>query len=206
MAVPAPAIITCPQWQAEPPKRRPQLAGRPARIIEHHTAGLGPRQDTSPPDVRAEAVAYARALQHLHMVVNGWDDSGHNFLVMQSGLILQGRWGSVTAIEHGRMVVSAHCPGQNDQPGIEHENVGQQTLTPAQWAATVHLQAWIADRCRIRPTELYGHRVFYPTACPGAVAAEIPQLRSDVAAVLTKFGRGGPTRRLRPLTPRLRKG
>jgi hypothetical protein len=206
LAVPAPEIITCAQWGAMAPTRRPTLTPRPARIIEHHTAGLAPAAVGEPVEPRAQGSADARALQHLHMVVNGWDDSGHNFLVMRTGVILQGRWGSVTAIEHGRMVVSAHCPGQNDQPGIEHENIDQQTLTAEQHAATVHLQAWIADRCQIRPTELYGHRAFYPTACPGAIAAAIPQLIADVAAELTLSGRGGPKRRLWPLTPRLRKG
>jgi hypothetical protein len=38
--------------------------------------------------------------------------------------VLQGRWLTVSAIEAGHMVVSAHCPGQNGQIGIEHEHLG----------------------------------------------------------------------------------
>jgi hypothetical protein len=206
VAVPAPPIVVCSQWGANPPTRRPELCGRPARIVVHHTAGHGPATVPGPAGELEAAKAYARALQHLHQQVNGWADSGHNFLVMRSGLILQGRWGTVTAIEHGRMVVSAHCPGQNDQPGVEHENLGDEAMTPQQHQASVDLLAWIADRCAIRPTELYGHSVFYPTACPGSLAAGIPRLRLDVAAELTLSHRGGPKRRLWPLTPRLRKG
>lgn len=206
MAVPAPKIVTCAQWHANPPTRRPRLAPRPARIVVHHTAGHGPAVVPGHGGVTEQAVAYARALQHLHQQVNGWDDSGHNFLVMRSGIILQGRWGTVTAVEHGRMVVSAHCPGQNGQPGVEHENEGAEALTAEQHAATVHLQAWIADRCSISPTEIYGHNVFYATACPGAIAGAVPRIRADVAAELTLSRRGGPKRRLLPLTPRLGRG
>lgn len=206
MAVPAPRIITCSQWGAAPAKHWPSLTPRPARIIVHHTAGHGAESSGSPDGVLQAAIGYARALQHQHMNVNGWDDSGHNFLVMRSGLILQGRWGTVRAIEHGRMVMSAHCPGQNDQPGIEHENIGAEGLTAEQHAASVHLMAWIADRCTIRPTELYGHRVFYNTACPGTIMQAIPALRADVAAELTMSHRGGAKRRLLPLRPRLARG
>lgn len=186
--VPAPPIITCPQWGAKPARGRIVLAGVPERIIEHHTAGhSNPARSPNGID-RNVAIDYARALQHFHQDTNGWIDSGHSFLVMRSGIILQGRWGTVTAIEHGRMVVSAHCPGQNDQPGIEHEHNGTETMTPAQYAATVQLQAWIASLTRMRPTELYPHRRYYATACPANLVDVIPQLRVDVARLLTTHG------------------
>lgn len=185
----APPIITCPQWGAKPARGKIGLAGRPDKIVEHHTAGHAPGVDGAGNGDREKAVYYARALQHLHQHTNGWIDSGHSFLVMRSGIILQGRWGTVTAIEHGRMVVSAHCPGQNDQPGIEHEHAGGESFTPLQWTATVWLQAWIADRCAIRPTELYPHRKFYATACPANLADDIPRLRLAVASKLTAGGK-----------------
>lgn len=195
--VPAPAIFTCPKWGAKPPRGKIVLAGVPDKIVEHHTAGH------APPDVGGDrapgtiAIEYARALQHLHQDVNGWIDSGHSFLVMRSGAIMQGRWGTVTAIEHGRMVISAHCPGQNDQPGIEHEHAGGETMTQLQLDATVHLQAWIASHCGIRPTELYPHRRYYATACPANLVDVIPELRVRVAALLTKHGYY-PRRRFTP--------
>lgn len=185
----APPIITCPQWGAKPPRGKIKLAGRPTLIVEHHTAGHALSTHSDPDHDRAQAIAYARALQHSHQDTNGWIDSGHSFLVMRSGIILQGRWGTVTAIEHGRMVISAHCPGQNDQPGIEHEHAGGETFTRLQWTATVWLQAWIADRCAIRPTALHPHREFYATACPANLADSIPALRLDVASKLTAGGK-----------------
>lgn len=198
MPVVAPPIITCPAWGALPPRVKPTLTGRPVRSIFHHTAGHAPGNPEHGDDPRLCAIHYARALQRQHMDVNGWADSGHNFLVMRSGLILQGRWGTVTAIEHGRMVVSAHCPGQNDQPGIEHEHAGGEPMTPAQLAASVHLHAWIFSRCSIRPTEIEPHRRYYATACPANLADQLPAFRAMVAAALTAGG--APQRgRLTPL-------
>lgn len=186
--VPAPAIVTCPQWGAKPPRGKIVLAGVPDKLVEHHTAGHAARALAAGYDAFDQAVEYARALQHLHQVVNGWVDSGHSFLVMRSGVICQGRWGTVTAIEHGRMVVSAHCPGQNDQPGIEHEHLVGEQLTPQQLGTTVHLQAWICSRTGIRPTELYPHRRYYATDCPDTVVDVIPKLRAGVAWWLTQYG------------------
>lgn len=187
MPVERPPIIVPSQWGARPPKQRPRIVGRPVRIIEHHTAGHGPFLPVATD--RERAIAYARVIQRQHMDVNGWNDSGHSFLVMRSGIILVGRWGTLTAIQHGRMVESAHCPGQNDQPGIEHEHKGAEGWTVAQWDATVHLQAWIASRCGIRPTELEPHSRCYATACPSTLGERIPELRAAVATFLNEHGR-----------------
>lgn len=193
--VKAPVMLTCPQWGARPARHAPQVAGRPSLIVEHHTDGHAGIERSLARTPYNEAVSYARALQHLHMEVNGWSDSGHSFLVMRSGIILQGRWGTVRAIESGRMVVSAHCPGMNDQPGIEHEHLPGEPFTAAQLAATVRLQAWICAQCGIRPTELYPHRRFYATACPGNLGDDIPRLRLLVAQALTAGGPRQPARR-----------
>lgn len=189
MSIPAPPIVTCRQWGARPPLHKPTLTGRPVRSIFHATAGHAPRVADAPGSNFVQAIAYAGALQADMMDRRGWSDSGHTFLVMRSGVIVQGRWGSVTAIEHGRMVVSAHCPGQNDQPGIEHEHVDGDTLTPLQEAATVWLHAWIFDRCNIRPTNIYPHGLYYATSCPGDLFGVITMIRLHVAAKLTAGGR-----------------
>lgn len=191
--IPAPPIIVCSEWGARKPRAKPRLVGRPVRIIEHHTDGHGKGHATTLAQAREQGILYARSIQNYHMDSNGWNDTGQSFTVMRSGIILQGRWGTVTAIEAGRMVESAHCPGQNDQPGIEHEHLPGEPITPMQADATVWLQAWICDRSGIRPTELYGHGHFYATACPSNLTANIPGLRLDVANVLNKHGRGNPS-------------
>jgi hypothetical protein len=115
---------------------------------------------------------------------NGWNDSGHNFLVTRGGFILEGRHGTVAAIKAGRMVVSAHCPGQNDQPGIEHEHIGTEAMTPIQREASVWLHAWICRHCTIPPSHIYPHKQFFATSCPGVLNNALPKLRLDVAAAL----------------------
>jgi N-acetylmuramoyl-L-alanine amidase len=182
----APRIVTCREWGARPPRRAAVLCGPPRRIIVHHTAGHA----TDAGSWYERAVAYARMLQAFHMDDHGWNDSGHNFLVCRGGQILEGRHGSLFAVKAGRMVVSAHCPGQNDQPGIEHEHLGDEALTAVQKAASMWLHSFICARTGIRPSELHPHSAFHPTDCPTAgVVAWLPELRRAVARELAKrFG------------------
>ena len=79
--------------------------------------GPPPELDQDRVESRDEAIAFAKAIQRDHMHRPPPDgpfiDSGHNFLVTRSGLVLEGRHGSVAAIMDGVMVQSAHCPSQN---------------------------------------------------------------------------------------------
>lgn len=171
---PQPDIVTCAQWKARPASGRIKQSGKPIRTVLHHTAGVGGR----------DKKAYARTIQNFHMDTNGWVDSGHNFLVCVDGTILEGRHGSVSAIFSGLMVVSAHCPGQNGQPGVEHEEKDG-PMTALQFEASVRLHAWISDRCHVPINDLYRpHREFYATACPGDLYGQIPALRAAVNAAL----------------------
>ena len=177
-------MVTCREWGARPPRHPTVLARRPVRIIVHHTEGRAPEVGGSRSSLAA-AMAYARDLQALHMDERGWNDSGHNFLVTQAGHVLEGRQGSLRAIVSGRMVVSAHCPGQNDQPGIEHEHWGLEALTPAQKAASVWLHAFVCRRTGVAPHRLYPHSAYFDTDCPTrAVLAWLPELREAVAREL----------------------
>jgi hypothetical protein len=87
-------------------------------------------------------------------------------------------------VQKGKMVASAHCPNENDQPGVEIEHNGNEAMTPIQREAAVWLFAWIC-KCGVIPaTHIYGHRDFYATSCPGVLYARLPQFRVDVAAAL----------------------
>jgi hypothetical protein len=180
-------IVTCPAWGARKPRQPITTAGRAHRVIFHHTAShhreIAPARSAD----LAEAVRYARDVQTFHMDRNGWIDSGHNFLVMRSGIILQGRWLTVGAIEAGHMVVSAHCPGQNGQIGIEHEHLGAELMPDAQREASARLLAWIAwqyGATAILPVD--PHSEHFATACPANLKAEIPRVRAMGAAILRK--------------------
>jgi hypothetical protein len=176
------SIILVDEWGAAPPTQQPARVGKPDKIIFHHTAGHHPNLDQDGGESRAEAFAYAKAIQRDHMHRNPpLIDTGQNFLVTRSGLVLEGRHGSVAAIMDGAMVDSAHCPGENHNPGIEHEHIGDEPLTAAQRQASLFIHAFICHHTGISPTEVHGHREFFATDCPGALAASLPQFRLDLA-------------------------
>lgn len=178
-------LITCPQWGARQPKQAITTVGRAQRIIFHHTAGHHPEISLPDSESVAEAIRYAQAIQDFHMDVNGWIDSGHNFLVCRNGVVLQGRWLTVSTIEAGHMVVSAHCPGQNTNIGIEHEHLGTEVMTTAQRRASAELQAWIARYYHLSaPLPVAPHSQFFATACPANLKAEISVIRAMAARLL----------------------
>jgi N-acetylmuramoyl-L-alanine amidase-like protein len=182
-------IITCPEWKALEPNGVVTWCAKSQRIIFHHTDGHHPEIAQPATESRAESIAYAHAIQRFHMNVNGWIDSGHNFLVCRNGLILQGRWFTVTAIETGKMVVSAHCPGQNKQIGIEHEHKQGEPMTAAQRNSSARLMAWIADQYRrSRPLPAFPHSKYFATDCPDNLRAEIPHIVALAQAILAEEG------------------
>lgn len=176
-------IVTCHEWGARKPKSGLEVVPRAQRIIFHHTAGHHPEISGPGDESYAECVKYAQAIQDYHMS-EGWIDSGHNFLVCRNGVVLQGRWLSVSAIQAGHMVRSAHCPGQNNQVGIEHEHAGTEPMTIAQRRASAELQAWIARHYgKVTPLPVDPHSAHFATACPANLKDEIQRIR-DMAQQL----------------------
>jgi|tagenome__1003787_1003787.scaffolds.fasta_scaffold20618922_1 hypothetical protein len=176
------AIVRAADWGAVAPTGQIIRVGRPTKIIFHHTDGHHPELDHQPGDSLAEAKAFARAIQrdHMHRTPTPFIDSGHNFLVTRSGHILEGRHGSLDAINAGVMVGSAHCVGQNSQPGIEHEHIGGEAMTPAQRRASLFLHELICRKTGIRPGAIHGHGEFNPTECPGALKGELADFRHQL--------------------------
>jgi hypothetical protein len=174
-------IIPTDQWGAVPSKGPIVPAGTPTEIIFHHTDGHHPNLDNKPSESRAEGAAYARSLQHDHMVNRGFIDSGHNFLVTRSGHIFEGRHGSKDAIKAGKMVVSAHCIGHNTQPGIEHEQRGGEPMTAKQREASLWLHALICRKTGMKPSAIHEHREFNATECPGVLRDDLKAFRRDLA-------------------------
>jgi hypothetical protein len=186
-------IITCPNWGAVEPRHGLSSiiwTPRPAaRIIFHHTAGHHRNVDQVPTQSKLESIFYARDIQAFHMrpepAGRGWNDSGHNFLVCRNGVILQGRWRTVMAIQHRKMVVSAHCPGQNDQIGIEHEHKGTEEMTKIQKEASAWLQAWIASQYgRTTPLPVHPHSKYFATSCPVNLAEDMAGIRAEAGRLL----------------------
>ncbi|ANZ36517.1 hypothetical protein BBK82_11020 [Lentzea guizhouensis] len=185
-AVPLPRaefpVHSCQAWDARPPGEGIEIVSRlPERILVHHSTSPN-LEDYS----IARAYEHARWIQDLHMDQNGWPDSGQHFSNSRGGFVVEGRHGSLTALHHGdRTVVGAHCPGQNDCAiGIENEGLYVDVLPPqAQWDSLVAFCAHLCFRYGIPTSEIYGHRDFLVTQCPGdALYAQLPRLRSEVTA------------------------
>ncbi len=179
----SPGIAGCTTWGAQPPKRAVTvLASRPTKIIIHHTAGAN-STDYS----QSHAFALARQIQQNHFA-KGWIDSGQHFTNSRGGYVMEGRHRSLEVLRGGAYQVrGAHCEGQNDVAvGIENEGTYSSVQPPqALYDQLVALCAYICQQYRIPSSQIYGHRDFYATACPGdRLYAMLPQLRSDVAARL----------------------
>jgi len=171
-------------WGARAPSSPVSIvAERPNKILIHHTATAN-TTDLS----QAAAYSLARSIQRHHMDTNGWIDSGQHFTISRGGYVLEGRHRSLETLRGGTGVVTgAHCPGQNSQAiGIENEGTYTSVLPPAGQYDTI--VAFCADICRaygLAATEIYGHRDFRATSCPGDLFySRLPQLRTDVARAL----------------------
>ncbi|QDY08460.1 N-acetylmuramoyl-L-alanine amidase [Micromonospora sp. HM134] len=178
-----PVIANCATWGARPPSSPVSVVeNRPNKIIVHHTA-FPNSTDYS----LAHAYANSRAIQNLHMDGNGWLDSGQHFTNSRGGQLTEGRHGSLYALLHGQtMVQGAHCVGQNSQAiGIENDGIYVDVQPPqALWDSLVVFCAFTCQQYGIPASQIYGHKNFASTQCPGLLHDRLPELRSAVAARL----------------------
>lgn len=179
-------ITSCADWNAREPSNPVKMLSKPpVRILVHHTATAN-RKEVAESDLKV----LARAIQDFHMDNNGWIDSGHHFLINRGGLIAEGRHRSLEALQSGRQFVEgAHCPNQN-QTAIGIENQGSYTQVDPPGGMLSSLRALCAYACvqyGIDPGQLYGHRDYRDTACPGdRLYALLPWLRNQVGQLLGK--------------------
>ncbi|KOV89822.1 N-acetylmuramoyl-L-alanine amidase [Nocardia sp. NRRL S-836] len=182
-APPAVPVHSCADWGARPPAGLIEVVNRkPQRILIHHSTS--PNLDDQS---IGRAYEHARWIQNVHMDQNGWVDSGQHFSNSRGGIVVEGRHGSLAALESGTsMVAGAHCPGQNDVAiGIENEGLYMDISPPVtQWESLVAFCAHLCFRYGIPTSEIFGHRDFTVTQCPGdALYALLPRLRSEVTAL-----------------------
>ncbi|MER7466998.1 N-acetylmuramoyl-L-alanine amidase [Streptomyces sp. NPDC097981] len=181
-AADGPLISGCEAWGARAPKSPVKvLTARPQKIIVHHT-------DTANVTDYGQGAAFAlaRAMQTYQMDTEHWIDTGQHFTISRGAFVTEGRHQSLAALDSGTQIVEgAHCPGQNTVAiGIENEGTYiTEEPRAEQYAALVGLCVRICRQYGIRPYQIYGHRDFHNTECPGdRLYALLPQLRADVAA------------------------
>jgi N-acetylmuramoyl-L-alanine amidase CwlA len=161
------------------------LSNKPSYIVIHHTATSNTTGTT-----QAAAFSLARSIQNYHMDSNGWIDTGQQFTVSRGGYAMEGRHRSLERLNLGSgMVRGAHVGAgnvNNESIGIENEGLYTSATPPAAlYNKLVDLCAYICDQYSLPASQIFGHRDFMATACPGNVLyGMLPGLRSDVAAKL----------------------
>jgi flagellar hook assembly protein FlgD len=192
-----PAILRRAQWGGDESivRAKPSYAARVSFAVVHHTAGTNSY-------TAAQSAAIVRGIERYHVLANGWNDIGYNFLVDKYGQVFEGRGGGID-----RNVIGAHAQGFNTgSTGVavlgSYESHG---ISTAARAALVRLLAWRLDVAHVDPLSrltwisggnpkypagtrvalraVSGHRDTGPTSCPGgALYGQLPALASSVAA------------------------
>jgi hypothetical protein len=193
----SPLIITRASWGADERirrRRKPDYADTLRFAVVHHTAGTNSYS-------RAQSASIVRGIMRYHVLANGWDDIGYNFLVDKYGQVFEGRWGGVD-----RNVVGAHAQGFN-QGSVGVAVIGtydSTSITPAARAALIRLLAWRLDVAHVDPLSTFswrstgnpkypagrmitlrtisGHRDTGFTTCPGSqLYGELPGIARAVS-------------------------
>jgi hypothetical protein len=100
---PAPRMATRATWGANEAivEHAPEYTPDIRVMFVHHTAGTNSYSC-------AESASLVRGIQRYHVLSNGWNDIGYNFLVDKCGRLFEGRRGGVD-----RAVLGAHTMGFN---------------------------------------------------------------------------------------------
>ena len=194
-----PSITRRAGWDADESIVRgaPAIATRLRFATVHHTAGSNSYS-------AAESAAIVRGIQRYHVVGNGWDDIGYNFLVDKYGRVFEGRGGGIT-----QNVVGAHAGGFNTgSVGVAVIGIYESTsLSAAARRALQRLLAWRLDVGHVYPRGRWdavsggssrypvgasarlravsGHRDTSLTSCPGN---RIYGLLRSIARRVTRIG------------------
>lgn len=102
-----------------------------------------------------------RRIEHHHQANLGWAAIGYHLLIGRSGMIYEGR----PAHWQG-----AHCGGDNNRNNLGISVIGEfdaELPTPAQLRALSQLLAERRATYRLPAREVYGHRDWKSTTCPG---------------------------------------
>jgi hypothetical protein len=176
-----PQIVSRAGWGADESLRRgpPEIAPALKMVFVHHT-------DTARLYPCSDSARIVRAIYAYHVLTNGWNDIGYNFLVDRCGTVFEGRYGGITL-----PVVGAHARGFNvGSAGIAV--IGTFTSHRPARAARRSLRrliAWRLDVAHVDPTSMVtmvstgnerfrrgarvrlravsGHRDTGATTCPG---------------------------------------
>ncbi|WP_338677126.1 N-acetylmuramoyl-L-alanine amidase [Streptomyces sp. SCSIO 30461] len=198
-AVPRPAVVSRSGWGADESlvKEPPKYNRTTKAVFVHHTAGTNNYTCAQSPSI-------IRAIFRYHVVSQGWNDIGYQFLVDKCGKIFEGRAGGID-----RPVQGAHTLGLNvDTSSV---SVLGNYMTATSSAAARRAVAWVAawklglykqdpsgsvtltvstDNGKYRAGQrvslrrISGHRDGSATDCPGdRLYANLPEIRALATAM-----------------------
>jgi flagellar hook assembly protein FlgD len=193
-----PTIIRRPGWGADESivRAAPSFADSLELSVVHHTAGTNSYS-------ASQSAAIVRGIQRYHVLSNGWNDIGYNYLVDRYGRIFEGRGGGLI-----QNVVGAHAQGFNTgSVGVAVLGTyGSNRISTAARSALQRLLAWRLDAGHVDPVSLLsftsfgndrfpagtrvrlravsGHRDTGYTSCPGtALYGQLGTIARNVAGI-----------------------
>jgi flagellar hook assembly protein FlgD len=193
-----PPIVRRPGWGANESIVRapPSFADTLELSVVHHTAGTNSYS-------ASQSAAIVRGIQRYHVLSNGWNDIGYNYLVDKYGRIFEGRGGGLI-----QNVVGAHAQGFNTgSVGVAVLGTyGSGRISTAARNALQRLLAWRLDHGHVDPRSLVdfvsygndrfpagrkvrlravsGHRDTGYTSCPGtALYGQLGTIAQNVAGI-----------------------
>ena len=146
-------IVKRQEWGAAPSKSNSTRMGKVKRITLHHTSEYQGMNSLS--DKRVIS-----AIANYHRNTLGWADIGYHFLIGRDGKIYEGR---------PSILQGAHTGGHNENNlGISMIGNFMHRLPSSQQLSA--LKKLLAEKFKVyklSTKNLYGHRDFKPTECPG---------------------------------------
>ena len=147
-------VIRRAQWGAEPLKDNHDPMARISRITLHHTATL--------PDMNARNDRdLVKGVQNFHRNTRGWADIGYHWLIGFDGNVYEGRVLDAQG---------AHAGGSHNVENLGISVIGNFTSAlpaPHQMRTVAVFLEDQLKRYDVAAAELYGHRDFKATECPG---------------------------------------
>ena len=193
-----PPIVRRPGWGADESivRAQPSFADSLELSVVHHTAGTNSYS-------ASQSAAIVRGIQRYHVLSNGWNDIGYNYLVDKYGRIFEGRGGGLI-----QNVIGAHAQGFNTgSVGVAVLGTyGSGRISTAARNALQQLLAWRLDAGHVDPVSFVdftsygndrfpagrkvrlravsGHRDTGYTSCPGtALYGQLGAIASNVSRI-----------------------
>lgn len=143
------------EWGAAPIKSNSKAMGQVKRITLHHTHEYPGMNKLS--DVRV-----IQSIARYHRKNLGWADIGYHFIIGRDGRVYEGR---------SSLYQGAHVGGHNENNlGISMMgNFMKKLPTAKQLSSLKKLLALKFTEYNLSADELYGHRDFKATECPGEI-------------------------------------